>query len=126
MKTVLWVTAFLLAALWTMGIALVASAAQWLAGAGDHWVGAVQLVAQWPVPAWAAFWVDAVWLDALRAALTGSLEFLVATAPWLFSVLGWIAPLLWTLWVLGMLVLALVVAVALVLLGRVPRPAVYA
>ena len=107
MKILLWVTAFLLAALWTGGIALFASAANWLAGAGDQWVGAVQMVAEWPVPAWAAYWVDAAWLDAMRAALTWSIDFLVTTAPWVFSILGWIAPLLWTLWVLGMLVLAL-------------------
>ena len=124
MKILLWVTASLLAALWTGGIALFASAANWLASAGDQWVGAVQMVAEWPVPAWAAYWVDAAWLDTMRAALTWGIDFLVATAPWVFSMLSWIAPLLWTLWVLGILMLALVVVVASVLLGRVPKPAI--
>lgn len=126
MKILLWLTAVLLTALWTGFIALLASLANWLAGAGNQVVGAVQGVAEWPVPAWVAVGMSPAWLDALRAGLTGSIDFLVATAPWLFSVLGWIAPLLWTLWLLGMLILALVVVVALVLLGRVPKPAALA
>jgi hypothetical protein len=124
MKILLWCVALFLAVLWTGCIALFASAANWLAGAGGQWVGAVQQVAEWPVPAWASYWVNAAWLDAVRVALTWSIDFLVASAPWVFSILAWIAPLLWTLWVLGMLVLALVVVVGLVLLGRVPKPAV--
>ena len=124
MKILLSVTALLLATLWTGGIALFASAANWLAGAGDQWVGAVQLVAEWPVPALAAYWVDTAWLEAMRAALTWSIDSLVTTAPWVFSILSWIAPLLWTLWLLGILMLALVVVGTLVLLGRVVKPAV--
>lgn len=123
MKILLWISALTLAVLWTGGIALFASAAHWLAGAGDQWVGAVPRVAEWPVPTWAAYWVDTAWLDALRAALTGSIDLLLSTAPWLFSILSWIAPLLWTLWTLGMLALVLIVVVAMALLNRVPKPA---
>lgn len=126
MKKLLWVTAFLLAALWTGSLALLVSVAGWLAGAGDQWAGAVQRVAEWPVPAWVELWMAPAWMDAVRDALTWTIDFLVATAPWVFSLLGWVAPLLWTLWALGMLVLALVVGVALVLLGRVPASAAQA
>ena len=123
MKILLWVSALLLAALWTGSIALCASAAHWLANTGGQVVGAVQQVAEWPVPDWAVFWIDPAGLDALRAALTWSIDFLVASAPWVFSIVAWVAPLLWALWALGMLLLALLVGLAWVLLCRVPPPA---
>lgn len=123
MKILLWGVALFLAVVWTLCIALVASAANWLAGSSDQVVGAVQLLAEWPLPAWAALWMDPAWLDGLRDMLTWSIDFIVNHAPWLFSILAWVAPLLWILWALGMILLLALVAVALVLLGRVPPAA---
>ena len=120
MKTLLWAISLLLAMVWTVGIALVASVFNWLAGAGDQVVGAVQMVAEWPVPAWAAVWMDPAWLDGVRAALTWSIDSLVTYAPWAFAVLGWISPVLWVLWGLGMFLLLVLVAVGQMLLNRVP------
>ena len=124
MKILLWVTVVVLGMVWTGGIALLASVANWLAGAGDQVVGAVQTVAEWPVPAWASVWLDPAWLDGVRAALTWTIDASATYAPWLFEALGWIAPLLWVLWGLGMLVLLGVAGVGHVLIGRVPTPAV--
>ncbi|OYU46706.1 MAG: hypothetical protein CFE44_00680 [Burkholderiales bacterium PBB4] len=121
MKIMLWGVTLLLAMVWTVGVALLASVANWLAGAGDQVVGAVQMVAEWPVPAWANVWMDPAWLDAVRAMLTVSIDAVATYAPWLFSALGWVAPLLWVLWGLGMFLLLVVAAVGQVLLGRV-RP----
>ena len=120
MKILLWATTLLLAMVWTVGIALVASVFNWLAGAGDQVVGAVQMVAEWPVPAWAAVWMDPAWLDGVRAALTWSIDSLVTYAPWAFAVLGWMAPVLWVLWGLGMFLLLVLAAVGQMLLNRVP------
>ena len=120
MKTLLWAISLLLAMVWTVGIALVASVFNWLAGAGDQVVGAVQMVAEWPVPAWAAVWMDPAWLDGVRAALTWSIDSLVTYAPWVFAVLGWMAPVLWVLWGLGMFLLLVLAAVGQMLLNRVP------
>jgi hypothetical protein len=120
MKILLWVTGLFIAAVWTGGFALLTSMAAWLAGAGNQVVGAVQLVAEWPVPAWVALWLDPASLDNLRSTLTWSIDALTTYAPWLFSALGWVAPLLWVLWGLGMFLLMVLVLVGHVLLGRVP------
>jgi hypothetical protein len=120
MKILLWVAGLLMAAVWTAGFALLTSMVDWLAGAGNQVVSAVQTVAEWPVPAWAALWLQPEALDSLRAALTWSIDALTTYAPWLFSALGWVAPMLWVLWGLGMFLLAVLVFVGHVLLGRVP------
>ena len=111
----------MLAAVWTAGMALCASIANWLAGAGDRVVSTVQLAAEWPVPAWAHLWLDPAWLDALRSMLTWAIDATAAYAPWLFSALGWVAPVLWAVWGLGLFLLLAAAAVGQVLLGRVPR-----
>ena len=120
MKILLWVAGLFMAAVWTAGFALLTSMAGWLAGAGNQVVGAVQSVAEWPVPAWAALWLAPTSLDSLRAVLTWSIDAITTYAPWLFSVLGWVAPLLWGVWGLGMFLLMVLVLVGHVLLGRVP------
>lgn len=123
MKIVLWVSVVVLGAVWTAGFALLASIAHWLAGAGPHVVGAVQQVAEWPVPAWVAIWASPAGMDGVRAGLTGTIDFLVLYSPWLFSLLGWVAPLLWALWGLGVLLLLGAAALGHRLLGRVPPTA---
>lgn len=120
MKFLLWGVTLFVAVLWTLLVALFASMTNWLAGAGTPVVGAAQQLAEWPVPAWVALWLDPAWLDGMRDMLTWSIDFVVNYAPSLFSALGWIAPLLWMLWGLGMFVLLAIAAVGQVLLGRVP------
>ena len=107
MKILLWLTVGVVGAFWTAGFALLASLAQWLAGAGQQVAGAVQQVAEWPVPGWMAIWANPAWMEAMRAALTSTLDSSATYVPWLFSALGWVAPLLWILWGLGMLLLLL-------------------
>ena len=121
MKFLLWGATLFVAMVWTVGIALVASVANWLAGAGDQVVGAVQTVAEWPAPAWAAVWMEPAWLDAVRSALTWTIDAASTYTPWLFSALGWVAPLLWVVWGLVMFLLLVAAAVGQVLLGRAPR-----
>lgn len=121
MAILLWALALVLALVWTGGMALMASLANWLAGAGDQVVGAVQTVAEWPLPAWAQLWMDPAWVDAVRAALTWSIDATAAYAPWLFSAVGWLAPLLWAVWGLGMFLLLVATVVGHVLLRRAPR-----
>ena len=123
MKILLWGATLLLAVIWTVGIALLASVANWLAGAGDEVVGAVKMVAEWPVPPWASVWLDPALLDSVRAALTWSIDALATYAPWLFDMVGWLAPVLWVLWGLGMFLLLVAAVVGQVLLGRTQRSA---
>ncbi len=120
MKILLWGVTLLLAAVWTASIALLASAAKWLAGAGDQMVGAVQMVAEWPAPAWAEVWMAPAWLDALRAALTWAIDATATYAPWLFSALGWVVPVLWAVCGLGLLLLLVIAVVGHILIARTP------
>ena len=68
MKTLIWVTFAVLAALWTGFIAMSAGMVGWLLSAvADGQIGqAAQTVAQWPVPAWLALWVDVGLLESLQ------------------------------------------------------------
>lgn len=122
MKFLLWGVTLLVAVLWTLLVALTASFANWLADAGAPVLGVAQQVAEWPLPAWAALWVDPAWLDGLREMLMWSMDFVVNFAPWLFTAVGWIAPVLWVLWGLGMLALLMVAAVGQLLLTRLKPP----
>ena len=122
MKLLLWGVTLFVAVLWTLLVALTASIVNWLAGSGAPVIGAAQQVAEWPLPPWASLWIDPAMVDGLRSMLTWSIDFVVNYAPWLFSALGWIAPVLWALWGLGMVVLLLLATVGQVLLGRLKPP----
>jgi len=110
MKAVLWLTFALLALLWTGGAALLAGLTDWAAGvlgsgAAVDWA---KTAAQWPVPGWIALWVDP---EAVRfvqeAALwaLGALGTLADGLPVAGQLVGWLVPLLWLGWGLGIVVL---------------------
>lgn len=114
MKILLWLVTLFIAALWTLGIAVMASAAGWLAsqagagaGVGADW--ATQL-AQFPLPAWIESWLNTVWVEQLRASSVQLLGWLGKALPAASPILGWIAPLLWIIWAIVLLpILALAV-----------------
>jgi hypothetical protein len=114
MKVVLWIVIALLAALWTAGAAATAALTGWAASqvASGAALELGTSAAQWPVPAWLALWVDPAMLRATQEALLWGLQNLQQTLPWAGAALGWLVPLVWLLWGLG-LALLLIVAVAL-------------
>lgn len=114
MRAIVWGVFALLAAGWTGLVAISVQITEWLLGmAASGQVGDVATAAgQWPVPAWLALWVDPAWVQALQAAWLGTAQWLGQVLPSGDGLMGWIAPLLWTGWALGLLCL-LVPAVAL-------------
>ena len=95
---------------------------------GPDWSGApvqawLAWLDQWRIPLWLADWLPMDAVTALKTWLTLMgpwVERLVAQAP---SLLGWLVPLVWIGWGLGMLVLLLMGLAGSVLVRALRRPA---
>lgn len=122
MKLLIWAGAALVALFWTLMIVIMASLASWLAGSADQAVGGLQAISQWPVPTWLALWVDPALLDPIKAMVVWGMDMLVTATPWLTPLLGWVAPLLWVVWAVVMLLLLAIAAGGHLLVGKL-RPA---
>lgn len=111
MKTALWITFSIGAALWTLAAwfsaSMLEAALPWLQGADVRQAG--QVLTEWPVPPWASVWLDPALLRSAQAALAWLLDSLVAAGPAWQTLTAWLVPAVWTLWGLG-LVVALVLA----------------
>ena len=110
MKTVLWLLCALLALLWTGGAALLAGLTDWAAGvlASGVAVDWAKTAAQWPVPSWLALWVDPQAVRFLQEAVlwaVGALGSLSQGLPVAGQLVGWLEPLVWLAWGLGMVAL---------------------
>jgi hypothetical protein len=119
MKAAVWIAFGLLAALWTGGALLAAELAAWSAAllASGEAVELGRTVAQWPVPACVALWVDPAWVQAGLQALAWGLELLRDSLPLVGSAVGWLVPVVWVLWGLGLLLMVLLAGAAHLLLG---------
>lgn len=127
MKTLIWAVFALLALLWTGLAALSAGLAQWLIGAvssGDA-TQAATTIGQWPVPAWAALWIDPAWIQGLQLMWLDLVQWLSAVLPSIDGLGGWISALVWIGWGIGLITLLVVCGGLHWLSGRVnpPRPA---
>lgn len=127
MKTLIWLLCALLVAVWTGTVAAVLALTEWmLAAAASAQPGAavgdvVGSVAQWPVPAWLAPWLDMAGLQSLQslqAAALAAMQWLGQVWPEPATLMAWLTPLAWVVW--GLVVLALLAVSALVhwLLGQ--------
>jgi hypothetical protein len=108
----------LIALLWTAFIAVSAALADWLAGQGGQLQGGMQALAQWPMPAWIGLWLDPALAEALRASVVWTVEALTAFMPWIVPLLDWVAPLLWVIWAIGMVILVVLAGLGLLLISR--------
>ena len=122
MKFLMWAGTGLVALLWTLTIAVMASLANWLAGSTDQAVGGLQTISLWPMPAWLSLWVEPTWLEPIKAMMAWGLDLLTVATPWLAPVLGWVAPLLWFVWALVMLLLLALASTGHLLLGKLRAP----
>ncbi len=119
----------LIAILWTVFIAVSAALAEWLAGQGGQLQGGMQAITQWPMPAWIGLWLDPALAETLRASVVWSVGALTAFMPWIVPLLAWVAPLLWVVWAIGMVILVVLAGLGLLLISRLRRhtpPARYA
>jgi hypothetical protein len=123
MKLLIWAITGLVAVFWTLMVAISASLANWLAGSTDQAVVGLQAISQWPVPAWVALWIDPVLLEPIKAMMVWGMNLLVTATPWLTPLLSWLAPLLWVVWAVVMLMLLVVAFAGHFLAGKL-RPAI--
>lgn len=107
MKIALWIIIGLIALPWTVGAWIAAAVAGWLASrvaAGDIAVAGAD-IAPWPQPEWLPSWMDPAAITLFQQWVIDSLRTLDAMLPFFGSLLGWIAPLIWFGWALGLLML---------------------
>jgi hypothetical protein len=97
----------LLALFWTGGAALAAWLVHWAAQAlaDGGAVAAGREFASLPVPQWIAPWVDPALVQAARSALLWTMEAARDLLPLAGSAAQWLAPVVWVVWGLGLLVL---------------------
>lgn len=117
MRTLVWVLFALAALFWTGGAVVAAGALDWFAGMAASgstadWGAAI---GSWSIPAWATYWIDVTVLHALLEGAVSLLQGLQQAWPWVGTMLGWLVPLTWVLWGLGLvLMLTIVVLIDLV------------
>jgi hypothetical protein len=126
MKTLVWVCAAVLALLWTAFAAVGASLVGWAgdvlaSGGAAEWA---RVAAQWPTPGWLAWWIDPAAVKALQEALLWGLSLTQQALPWIGSAVGWLVPVVWLTWAVGLAVLLGLAGLAHVLVGRAGRIAV--
>lgn len=107
MKIVLWVVVGLIALAWTVAAWIAAAVAGWLASrvAGGDLAVAGSTIETWPQPEWLPPWLDPAAITLFQQWLIDGLRTLDAMLPLFGSMLGWIAPLIWFGWALGLLML---------------------
>lgn len=122
-KILVWAVFALLAALWTLGAVVTVELAQWSAQflASGTAADLGRSAAQLPVPQWIALWLDPAWIQAAQAGLVWSLEALRSALPFIGSAIGWVTPLVWIVWGVGMAGLLLLGGVGHWLVGRVAQ-----
>ncbi|MBX3662801.1 MAG: hypothetical protein KF804_10145 [Burkholderiales bacterium] len=101
----LWGAFAVLALLWTAGSYIAAALARWgaqaLAGGGLDGAGRV-LAQPWPLPEVMAPWLEPAMLQALQQTVLVSLDGLREALPFMGAAMGWLVPLIWTVWGLGL------------------------
>jgi hypothetical protein len=125
MKTFIWIVFAVTAALWTGLAYLSVEALRWIADLMSEGVKAgewADLATNWSLPSWLLIWVDAQQVQALQLALVKAIEQLQGSWPALGKTLGWLVPLVWGVWALGMLVLLLLAGLGHWLVGRQSAP----
>jgi len=107
MKIIVWAVFSVLTVVWTLGAIIVAELVQW--GAQFIASGAAtelgRSAAQWPAPAWLALWLDPAAIKAVQEGLVTGFEAFRNALPWVGSAVGWLVPLVWTSWGVGVALL---------------------
>ena len=103
----LWAAFGVQAVLWTLSALIVVELVQW--GAQVIASGAAtelgRSAAQWPAPAWLALWLDPATLKAAQEGLLTGFETFRSALPWVGSAVGWLVPLVWISWGIGVALL---------------------
>lgn len=114
MRILVWIVFTVLAAMWTGATVIAVKLSEWVAAtvASGQISDAIAAAGQWPVPAWLAPWIDTGVVAAIQQSVLAVVQWLTPMLPSAAGALGWVPPLLWTLWGLGAVAL-LVIAIGL-------------
>jgi hypothetical protein len=120
MKRIVWIVSAVVVVAWTLGALLTAELVEWAAGAlsagGAADIG--RAVLGWPVPAWLSAWADPAWIEAGRDGMARLLQSMSDALPFVGSALGWMTPVVWTIWALGTVLVLAIAGVCHMLAGR--------
>jgi hypothetical protein len=101
-----WFFVLTLLAIWSACIWIAHSLASWsLTGIGSV-VGQTQQIDRLPIPDWIAAWIPPDLVLALKATSAGVLPWVESALNALPSVGSWLSPLAWTVWGVGLVILA--------------------
>jgi hypothetical protein len=101
-----WFFVLTLLAIWSACIWIAHSLASWsLTGIGSV-VGQTQHIDRLPIPDWIAAWIPPDLVLALKATSAGVLPWVESALNALPSVGSWLSPLAWTVWGVGLVILA--------------------
>ena len=123
MKALVWIVFAVFAVFWTGGTVVASELTRWLARtvASGEAVEMGRAVAQWPVPDWMAWWIDPALVQAAQRAVLWMVETGSGFLPWAGTALGWLVPVIWVTWALGLLAMLLLAAGLHVLVARAAR-----
>lgn len=125
MRVLLWAVTAVTALFWTVGAWVATQVLGWAADltSSGNAADPAGIVAGWSLPAWVAGWIDPGVLGAAFGALVWSLEQARDVGPWLGTALGWLVPLTWIVWGLGLAALIALTLFVQWLICRVQTPA---
>jgi hypothetical protein len=126
MKLLVWCVFAVLTLLWTLTAWIVARLAGAAAAAVREQGGmpsSTETPWSWQIPPELASWIDPAVLLYLQQMMSWSLEGLRDTLPFFGGLLGWIVPLTWMGWAMGLVLMLAGAAVAHWLAGRAAAPA---
>jgi hypothetical protein len=119
MKIVIWSVCAVVLAVWTGFAFLSVQISEWIAQASvrAEMTELKTLAQQMPVPEWLPVWIDPMWIDALQALLTSSMDMIASAFPYFSAAAGWLVPVIWALWAAGALLLLLLAGGGHLLVG---------
>ena len=126
MKAVIWIVFGVIAALWTGAALAAAGVTEWVAAqiASGAAVDLAGVAVQWPVPAWLLPWLDVATVQAVQQSVVALLEWLRDSWPNIGALIGWLVPVIWVTWALGLVAMLLLAGAGHWLAGRAqPRVA---
>ena len=120
MKIAVWVVFVLLAGLWTSLAAVSVQLIQWLAtsAASGQVTDAAMLAGQQQLPGLLAVWLDPALLQGLQSSWLFAMQWTAQVLPSVGGLVGWVAPIIWVVCGLGMLVLLVVAMLGHWAVGR--------
>lgn len=126
MKAVIWIVFGVIAALWTGTALAAAGVTEWVAAqiASGAAVDLAGVAVQWPVPAWLLPWLDVATVQAVQQSVVALLEWLRDSWPNIGALIGWLVPVIWVTWALGLIAMLLLAGAGHWLAGRAAQPRV--